>query len=276
MPPRKARKQRDDTEERQGVRPIWSGTLTFGLVSVPVDLLPAYQSKRTSLRMLGPEGEPLFRKYYSQKTGRDLDADQMIRGYEVSKDKFVVVTDEELERLAPEKTRDIDVRLFVDNDSIPPVYFDRSYFLVPSGGSEKAYRLLAETMGKSGLAGIATFVMRGKEYLVAIFSENGILRAETMRFEDELRTPEQVGLPEKTKVTKAAVSKFERLISAKSKKQMTRSKLADEYSEQLMKLVKKKRSQKKNVIEVEGAERDEGKVIDLVEVLKRSLKGKAA
>jgi DNA end-binding protein Ku len=226
--------------------------------------------------MLGPEGAPLSRKYYSQKTGRDLDADQMIRGYEVSKDKFVVVTDEELERLAPEKTRDIDVRLFVDEDSIPPVYFDRSYFLVPSGGSEKAYRLLAETMGKSGLAGIATFVMRGKEYLVSIFSEHGILRAETMRFQDEVRTPEQVGLPEKTKVTKATVSKFERLIGTKSKKQMTRSKLADEYSEQLMKLVKKKRSQKKNVVEVEAPERDEGKVIDLVEVLKRSLKGKAA
>jgi DNA end-binding protein Ku len=226
--------------------------------------------------MLGPDGEPLSRKYYSQKTGRNLDADQMIRGYEVSKDKFVLVTDEELERLAPEKTRDIDVRLFVDNDSIPPVYFDRSYFLVPSGGSEKAYRLLAETMGKSGLAGIATFVMRGKEYLVAIFSENGILRAETMRFQDELRTPEQVGLPEKAKVTKATVSKFERLIGTKSKKQMTTSKLADQYSEELMKLVKKKRSQKKNVVEVEGAEREEGKVIDLVEVLKRSLKGKAA
>jgi DNA end-binding protein Ku len=267
---------RENGEEGRGARPFWSGTVTFGLVSVPVDLLPAYQNKRTSLRMLGPEGEPLARKYYAQKTGRDLETDQMVRGYEVSKDKFVIVTDEELERLAPEKTRDIDVRLFVDEDSIPPVYFDRSYFLVPGDGSEKAYKLLAETMGKNKLAGIATLVMRGKEYLVSIFSENGILRAETMRFSDELRTPEQVGLPKKTKVTKATVSKFERLISSKSKKQMTRSKLADEYTEQLMKLVKKKRSQKKNVVEVEGADQDSGKVVDLVEILKRSLKGKAA
>ena len=276
MPPRKARKTTDVEEEQAGTRPFWSGTLTFGLVSVPVNLLPAYQSKRTSLRMLGAEGEPLSRKYYSQKTGRDLDPDQMVRGFEVSKEKFVIVTDEELERLAPEKTRDIDVRLFVDEDSIPPVYFDRSYFLLPDGGSEKAYRLLAATMEKNHLAGIATFVMRGKEYLVAIFAENGILRAETMRFADELRTPKEVGLPEKPNVSKATVSKFEKLIGSKKKKQMTRSKLGDEYSERLMKLVKKKRSQKKNVIEVEGAEREEGKVIDLVEVLKRSLKGKAA
>ena len=276
MPRRAARKESENGDQERGARPIWSGTVTFGLVSVPVDILPAYRNTKTSLRMLGPEGEPLARKYYSQKTERDLDADQMVRGYEVSKDKFVIVTDEELERLAPEKTRDIDVRLFVDDDSIPPVYFDRSYFLVPSGGSEKAYKLLAETMGKSHLAGIATFVMRGKEYLVSIFSENGILRAETMRFADELRTPQQVGLPEKTRVTKATVSKFERLIGSKSKKQLTRSKLADEHTEALMKLVKKKRSQKKNVVEVEGADQDSGKVIDLVEVLKRSLKGKAA
>ena len=119
----------------------------------------------------------------------------MIRGYEVEKEKYVVITDEELEKLAPKKGRDIDLRRFVKQESIPPVYFDRSYFLTPGQGSEKAYRLLAETMEKEDLAGIATFVMRGKEYLVAIFPENGILRAETMRFSDELRSPKDIGLP---------------------------------------------------------------------------------
>jgi DNA end-binding protein Ku len=225
--------------------------------------------------MLGPGGEPLARRYYSQKTERDLDADEIVRGYEIEKDKFVVVTDDELERLAPEKTRDIDLKLFVDEKSIPPIHFDRGYYLTPAASSEKAYRLLAESMAKEAKAGIATFVMRGKEYLVAIFSDHGILRAETMRFLDELRTPKEVGLPDKPKLPKATVSKFERLISGKSKKQMTRSRLQDEQTQRLLKLVKKKSAQRKNVVKVETEERQEGKVIDLVQVLKKSLSGKS-
>ena len=171
--PRTRRKTTTDEEEQRGARPFWSGTLTFGLVSVPVDLYPGNRNSRISLRILGPDGVPLSRRYYSQKTDKDLDNDDMIRGYEIEKEKFVIVTDEELERLAPEHSRDIDLRSFVPLEQIPPIYFDRSYFLVPSSGSEKAYKLLAETMKNSKLAGLATFVMRGKEYLVAIFAENG-------------------------------------------------------------------------------------------------------
>lgn len=261
--------------ERGGPRPFWSGTLTFGLVSVPVDLFPATRSNRAPLRMLSPEGEPLSRKYYSEKTERDLDADEIVRGYEIDKGKYVVVSDEELDRLAPEKSRDIDLKTFVPQESIPPVHFDRGYFLTPTSGSEKAYKLLAQTMEKSGKAGIATFVMRGKEYLVAIFAEHGILRAETMRFPDELRSPEDVGLPKKKpKVSAAAVLKFEKLISNKSKKQLSPARLKDEQTDKLLKLVKKKSTQRKNVVKVEGEERQPGKVIDLVAILKKSLAGK--
>ena len=225
--------------------------------------------------MLGPGGEPLARKYYSEQTERDLDADQMVRGYETDDGKFVVVTDEELDRLAPEKSRDIDLTRFVKEESIQPIYFERGYFLTPAAGSEKAYKLLAEAMKNTGQAGIATFVMRGKEYLVAIFSDNGILRAETMRFPDEIRTPGEVGLPEKKKVPAAKVKKFEKLIASKSKKQLRVSDLKDEQTERLLKLVKKKGSRSKNVVEVETEEReDRGKVVDLVEVLKKSLSGK--
>jgi DNA end-binding protein Ku len=245
-------------------------------VSVPVNLFPAIKSNRTPLRMLGPEGEPLSRKYYSEKTEKDLDADEIVRGYEIEKGKYVVISDEELERLAPEKTRDIDLKRFVPADSIPPVHFDRGYFLTPAADSEKAYKLLAETMEKEEQAGVATFVMRGKEYLVAIFAEHGILRAETMRFADELRSPADVGLPKKPKFPKATVSKFEKLISARSKKQLSRTKLADEQAQRLLKLVKKKSASSKNIVEVETEEREEsGKVIDLVAMLKKSLAGKA-
>jgi DNA end-binding protein Ku len=224
--------------------------------------------------MLGPDGQPLARKYYAEDSGKDLDADEVVRGYETDKNKFVIVTDEELERLAPEKTRDIDLKQFVPAESIPPLYFERGYFLVPAAGSQKAYKLLAETMDKSDLAGIATFVMRGKEYLVAIFSDNGILRAETMRFADELRSPGDVGLPKKQAPTKAMVSKFEKLISGKTKKQFSPAKLADKQTDSLLKLVKKKQANSKNVVRVEEeAERDHN-VVDLVKILKQSLGGK--
>ena len=227
--------------------------------------------------MLGPDGLPLSRKYFSEKTERDLDADEMVRGYEIKKGKYVVITDDELERLAPDKTRDIDLKRFVPEESIPPVYFERGYFLTPAAGSEKAYKLLAQTMEKEGKAGLATFVMRGKEYLVAIFAENGILRAETMRFPDELRTPAQVGLPKKPKIPRATVAKFEKLISSKSKKQLSPRKLEDEQMERLLKLVKKKSAQRKNIVEVdidEREQREQGKVVDLVAILKKSLAGK--
>jgi DNA end-binding protein Ku len=274
VPPRASRKSAEPEEENAGGRPFWSGTLTFGLVSVPVSLFPAARTVRTSLRMLGPDGQPLSRKYYAEKTGKDLDADEVVRGFEITKEKFVIVTDEELERLAPEKTRDIDLKQFVPAESIPPIYFERGYFLTPAAGSQKAYKLLAETMDKSGLAGIATFVMRGKEYLVAIFSDKGILRAETMRFADELRSPADVGLPKKKEVSKATVTKFEKLIANKSKKQFSPAKLADKQTDSLLKLVKKKQTKSENVVKVEEEMETDRKVVDLVKILKQSLGGK--
>ena len=225
--------------------------------------------------MLGPDGQPLARKYYSQKTEKDLDSDEVVRGYETDKGKYVVITDEELERLEPAKTRDIDLKRFVDADSIPPIYFERGYFLTPSAGSQKAYKLLAETLEKTGQAGVATFVMRGKEYLVAIFPDHGILRAELMRFPDELRSPKDIGLPEKTKVPPATVRKFEKLIGSKAKKTFSPAKLEDKENDRLLKLAKKKQANRKNVVQIEEDQApDEGKVIDLVEILKKSLVGK--
>ena len=276
--PRKQTSKRSRADNGEGntrsARPFWSGTLTFGLVSVPVDLFPGNRTNRAPLRMLSPEGEPLARRYFSQKSGNDLEDEDMVRGYEIEKDRYVVVTDEELERLAPEKSRDIDLRRFVPLEQIPPVYFDRSYFLAPSAGSEKAYKLLAGTMDKEELAGVATFVMRGKEYLVTIFPDNGILRAETMRFADEIRSPKEIDLPEKKKVRAATVKKFEKLIERHSDKHLSLKNLKDEQTEKLLKLVEKKRKQHKDVVEVETPEREEGKVIDLMAALKKSLAGK--
>lgn len=203
--------------------------------------------------MIGPTGEPLARKYYAEKTGKDLDTDEMFRGYELEDGKFVTVTDEELERLAPDKTRDIDLKRFVKEEAISPVYFERGYFLTPAANSEKAYRLLAEAMKERGDVGVATFVMRGKERPVAIFSDNGILRAETMRFSDEIRSAKQIGLPETKKVSAASVKKFETLIKKKKKRSFSPDR--DEETEKLLKLVKKKQAKPSNVVRLKDYQR---------------------
>jgi DNA end-binding protein Ku len=262
----------DDAEVK--ARSFWSGTITFGLVSIPVELLPATQREGVSLRMVSPEGTPLQRRYFCSKDDKELDWDDIVRGYEVEKGKFVVVTDDELEKLAPEKTRDIDLRRFVPASEIDPIYFERAYYLVPGGNSTKAYRLLAKTMEDMDRAGMATFVMRGKEYLIAIFAKDGILRAETMRFAEEIRTPADVGLPELVKPRAPTVTKMTKAITSLTERAMSEKELADTHAKKLLALVaKKEKSGEGLVVGAAGDEvpSSEG-VIDLMEVLKRSLK----
>lgn len=265
-----------DREEQEsgGLRPFWSGTITFGLVSVPVELYPAYRSQRVSLRMVSKKGTPLERRYICPKHGRELDRDEIVRGYEIEEGTYVVLTDEELERLAPERTRDIDLRLFVDIGQIDPILFDRAWYLAPGGSTTKAYRLLAAIMEMTGRAGIATFVMRGKEYLIAIVAENGILRAETLRFEEEVRSASDVGLPEPVKPKAALVKRMEKAVAALSAAALDESELEDESADRLLSLVREKERRGEDVVSAPEPEAEPaGGVIDLMEVLKRSLQG---
>jgi DNA end-binding protein Ku len=264
-----------EEDDDAGPRSFWSGTITFGLVSIPVELYPAQRSRRVSLRMVAPDGTPLARRYFCPREGRALDRDEIVRGYEMEKDQYVVVTDDELEKLAPDKTRDIDLRRFVPASDIDPVHFERAYYLTPGGNSTKAYRLLAATMEQVGRAGIATFVMRGKEYLVAIFADNGILRAETLRFADEVRSPGDVDLPEPQEPPAAVVKKLEKAIAALSKEGLDEGDLADRSAERLRELVARKERTGEDVVSApEGVDPPPSDgVIDLMEVLKRSLQG---
>jgi DNA end-binding protein Ku len=257
-------------------RAFWSGTITFGLVSIPVALFPANRTVRVSLRMLAEDGTPLARRYYDPDSGRALGPEEIVRGYEVNPDEFVVVDDDELEALAPERTRDIDLRRFVAAGEIDPLWFERAYFLAPAGNSNKAYRLLAETMEQTGRAGVATFVMRGKEYLVAILAEGGILRAETLRFAEEIRTADAVGLPEPARPKPGAVSDMRRAIRSLAADELDPAELEDRQAARLLELIEAKRKRGEDVIEAPadaGAEEDgeEGGVIDLMALLKRSL-----
>jgi DNA end-binding protein Ku len=265
----------DLDQSAAGLRSFWTGTITFGLVTVPVTLFAANRPRGVALKMTDEEGTPIARRYVCAKDEQDLDQDDIVRGYEIEKGKFVVVTDDELEAIEPRKSREIDLRLFVDETDIDPVYFVRAYYLVPTGGTNKAYRLLAEVMERTKRAAIATFVMRAKEYLVAILAENGILRAETLRFSDEIRKPEDIGLPEATKPKPAAVKKFEEAIARRPGK-VDFNEFLDEQNERLEKLVEKKRRAGEGMVKapVEESREEGGEVIDLLAVLTRSLQGK--
>lgn len=266
-----AEEELEDNGQASGLRSFWTGSITFGLVTVPVAIYSALQSRGVGLRMLGPDEVPVQRRYVCSKDEAVLDADDIVRGYEVEKGKFVVVTDDELEAIEPRKSREIDLKRFVDVEAIDPIYFDRAYFLVPTGGSNKAYRLLAEVMEKMKQAGIATFVMRAKEYLVAIIAEKGILRAETLRFADEIRQPGEIGLPKLVKAAPAIVKKFEAQVTRHAKK-LSVSEMSDDYAARLEKLVAAKEKKKKDIVRApEEPEERGGEVIDLMAALSRSL-----
>ncbi len=265
------RDETDNADEGRG-RAFWSGTLSFGLVSIPVELLPAHRGSRASLRMIDADGTPLARRYHCPADEQAVDPDHIARGYELDNGKIVVVTDEELEALAPKKSREIDLRRFVDRDSISPLYFQRSYFLAPGAGSGKAYRLLGAVMERSRRAGIATFVMRDKEYLVAIFAEAGLLRAETLRFHDEVRSPRDVGLPKAPSVGAKTLERLKRAVAALEAKKWDPAKIVDPH-EAIRALAERKLEQDKDVISSQGAPvaQVEGQVVDLFEVLRQSL-----
>lgn len=251
--------------------------MSFGLVSVPVDVLPAIRPAGVSLRMVSPEGHPLSRRYFTSRDDRELSWDEIVRGYEIEKDRFVVVEDDELERLAPERTRDIDLRQFVQLSDIDPAYFERAYYLTPAEGSSKAYRLLARVMEDTGRAGIATFVMRAKEYLVAIIAENGILRAETLRFVTDLRKPEDVGLDDIPKAKPADVTRITKEIRKQSKSDIALGELKDRYAERVKALVNRKVRKGEDVIgPAPEPEAGDEEIVDLVSILQRSLQGERA
>jgi DNA end-binding protein Ku len=257
------------------VRPLWSGTISFGLVSVPVNMYPGNRAAGLALRMLDEDGTPLKRRFFCPREKREVHPEHIIRGYELESGEYVVVHDEELEALEPRKSRDIDLRLFVDAGDIDAVYFERAYFLAPASDSNKAYRLLATTMERLGQAGIATFVMRGTEYLVAIFAEGGILRAETLRFQDELRSPEDIGLPSNVHAGRAELARFERELGKLARDRFDPAELKDEYAERFRKLIERKRREKRDVVEVPQGAEPAAREPDLLEIIRRSLRGAA-
>ena len=279
--PKGSRRESREEEREEGAprrRPVWSGTLSFGLVTLPVELYSTTRSSRASLRMVAEDGTPLKRRYFSQKEGELLEQSDIVRGYPIDDDKYVVIEDEELDALDPDRSRVIDLESFVPLADIDPSYLENAYVLVPDPDATVAYRLLVGSMAEAERAGIATFVMRGKAYIVAIVSLDGTLRALTLRYHDELRSPEDVGLPELETADVDEVERYTKAMEKLEKKSLDLDSLEDRASQRLRKLAKSKLAKGRDVHQVDEdevePEDDDEAFVDVMELLKRSL-GKA-
>jgi DNA end-binding protein Ku len=255
-------------------RAIWTGAVSFGLVNVPVGLYSATQEHEVRFHQFEKGTSARIRnRRVNEETGEEVDYDDIVKGAEVGDGKYVQLTQEELESVEPGRSRTIDITDFVEAAEIDPIYYQKSYYLAPGNeAAQKAYSLLAKAMEQADRIGIASFVMRNKEYLAAIRPQDGVLVLETMFFADEVRDPvEEIDLlPTKTRVGKKDVDMAVSLIEAMSAKWDPKN-YRDTYTDRVEQLVEAKKKNKEIVVE-SAAEPGE-KVTDLMEALRASLEG---
>jgi DNA end-binding protein Ku len=224
-------------------RAIWSGSISFGLLNVPVKLYSAVSKKSVSFRELrASDGSRVRHKRVAEADGEEVPYEEIVKGYEVAPDQFITITREELEELDPKKTRAIEIHDFVDLDDIDPIYFDHPYYLGPDKGAEKAYKLLVEAMEDSRKVAIARFVLRNRESLAALRPMDGVMTMATMRFADEVVSPAEIsdaiedgdGKPAKRELDMAKT-----LIDSLSS-EFDADRYHDEYREELLALIERK------------------------------------
>lgn len=253
-------------------RPVWQGAITFGLVNVGVGLYPATEEQTVSFHQFEKgTGKRVRNKRVAEGTDREVDYDDVAKGYETESGDHIIVTQDELEKVAPDTSRSITIDDFVELADIDPIYYERAYYLAPRDeANEHAYSLLREAMKRAGLAGIATLVMRNKQYLAAIRATDDVLVLNTMHFADEVRDPaETVGaLPGQRELPKRELDTAVRLISELTV-DWDPTRYHDTHRERVLKLIEQKASgEEPDIVE---AEEPEENVIDLVAALQESI-----
>lgn len=254
-------------------RAIWSGTISFGLLNVPVRLFSAVARRNIALREIREsDNSRIKHKRVAEGTDEEVPYENIVKAYELTPGQYVPLSKDEMAALAPEKTRAIDVQDFVDIEEIDPMYFDSPYYLGPADGAEKAYSLLAAAMESSGKAAISRFVFRNKEHLAAIRASDGVLTLTTMRFHDEVVLPSELddALPdEKPKVAKREQQMAEQLIDSLST-EFEPDAYKDEYREQLLALIEQK-AEGKEIVAPETEAPKATKAPDLMAALEESI-----
>jgi DNA end-binding protein Ku len=248
-------------------RPIWSGTISFGLVSVPVRMYSATESKELKFHFLHKDDlSPIGYDKVRKDTGEHVDPDDIVRGFEIDKGRFVELTEEDLDRLDIELTHSIDICDFVDIDEIDPIYFRKAYYLLPQDGAEKPYRLLLRALEESGKVGIAKVVIRKKQHLAALRPWSGVILLETMYFADEIRKPESVDAG--GKLRSAEVEMARSLVDNLSDS-FEPKKYDDTYRKELLDLLREKAET--GEISAPAEEPEEAEVVDLMSALRESV-----
>jgi len=238
------------------VQGIWNGTISFSLVAIPVRLVKAIEPGRISFHLLhSKDYSPLARRMFCPEEEKTVPPDEIVRGYEIVPDKYILMTDEELESVSPERSRTIEIVEFIDIKEVDPVYYDHPYYLVPSKGGEKAYRLLVEVMRRTNRAGLAKFVLAEREYLVAVTSRDGALVLTTLHYNEEI-VPDEDLSPKKGKIAVGEQSRIKKSIKAMIE-DFDPEKYADRRRKKLIDLLAAK-AKEKAPVEAPVVEEEEG------------------
>jgi DNA end-binding protein Ku len=254
-------------------RATWSGSISFGLVNVPVQLFTAVRRHDVHFTELHEDTHaPVRRRRVDEQTGEEVPYDEIVKGYEVDEDQYVVVDPDELEELDPQASRTIDIHDFVDVSEIDPIYYDRAYYLMPDGESAaKPYRLLTDAMGSAGKVAIAKLVMRNKEYLAAIRARDDLLLLSTMHYADEVADPDELEGPgelEDVEVSPREVAMAEQLIDSLVTT-FDPTTYHDDYQERVVEFLEAKAEGED--ITMTPPQREQGSVVDLLSALEASL-----
>ena len=252
-------------------RAIWKGSISFGLVNIPIALYPATRREELKFRLLRmADLSPVNYKRVAEKDGKEVPWDQIVKGYEYEKGKYVVLRDDDFQRVDLEATQTVDIQDFVDLEEIDPMFFYKPYYLEPQKGGDKAYALLRDALKDTNKVGVAKVVIKTRQYLAGVKPEDGALVLELMHFADELADPEKLHV-KKLEVGKREMNMAKSLIGSMTSKWQP-EKYKDDYREALMDVIEEK-------VEAGGKEIEEKprkapkptKVIDLVSVLQKSL-----
>jgi DNA end-binding protein Ku len=252
-------------------RPIWSGSVSFGLVSVPVKLLSATSPKEVRFHLVhDKDGGRIHQKRVCSIDGEEVAWEHVVKGFEIARGRSVTVTKEELQAFSPKATRAIEIEDFVALEQIDPIYYETTYYLVPDRGSAKPYALLVEAMKRTGRIGVARIVIRTKQSLCAVRPMGKVLAISLMLYADEVVSADDLeGLPDAhAKPGERELKMAEQLIGSLEAK-FEPGKYKDDYREQVLALIEKKQAGEEIVSE--EAPSKPGKVVDLMEALRKSL-----
>jgi DNA end-binding protein Ku len=254
------------------MRAIWKGSISFGLVNIPIALYPATKREELKFRLLRAKDlSPVSYKRVAEKDGKEVPWDEIVKGYEYEKGKYIVLKDEDFQRVDLEATQTVDIQDFVEVDEIDPIFFYKPYYLEPQKGGDKAYVLLRDSLSETKKVGIAKVVIKTRQYLAGVKPEGDVLVLELMHFAEELADPKQLHVPKKLEAGKRELDMAKALVGSMSAK-WDPEKYHDDYREALMEVIEEKvESGGKEIEEKPKKASKPTKVIDLVSVLQRSL-----